>query len=301
MTDPQPEIQLQRRPLANAFTPSVNNVIKPSARATDRHDALTVSAVAVIVYALASLLHEAVGHGGACLLVHGAPAELSSMHFMCNLPDSLSREARIVSAGGTLATVIGGLLSLGLYRWQKGPPVLRYALWLFAAVNLMQGTGYFLFSGIGDVGDWADVIKGVEYSRAWRLFFAAAGFTAYYLTTIRLFPMLGPLIGEARPRRYHHALRLAGRVYLVGGVFEIITGLFNPGGFELVLVSGAAASLGGTSGLAWGSQLLRGTRTPSAKLEEHVDCVHRSWITIALAVIIGVAFIVVLGPGIQLR
>jgi hypothetical protein len=67
-----------------------------------------------------------------------------------------------------------------------------------------------------------------------------------------------------------------------------------------VLLSGAAASLGGTSGLLWGPQFLRGTRTPSSKLEKPVEVVQRSWIAIVLAVLIGLAFITVLGPAMLL-
>ena len=45
----------------------------------------TVDAIAVIVYALSSVLHEAVGHGGACLAVGAVPHELSSMHLACRI------------------------------------------------------------------------------------------------------------------------------------------------------------------------------------------------------------------------
>jgi hypothetical protein len=37
----------------------------------------------------------------------------------------------------------------------------RYFLWLLMTVSLLQGTGYWLFSGIGNLGNWAKVIEGL--------------------------------------------------------------------------------------------------------------------------------------------
>ena len=286
--------------MANVFTPSINNVVTPTEHATQRHDVLTVSAIAVLVYALATVLHEGVGHGGACVLVHGAPRLISSMQFDCGLPDGAHGAERIVAAGGTIATLLGGLAALALYQVSRLPGGIRYSLWLFAAVNLMQGTGYLLYSGVGNVGDWAQVIQGIEPEWLWRIVLAAVGGASYYRITLMMFAQLDPFLGEARPRRYEHGLRLAVRAYFVGAALEIIAGMLNPAGFELVLVSGIAASLGGTAGLAWGPQMLRGTRTPSSKLEKPVCMVRRNWIIIALAAIAGIAFIVVLGPTMAL-
>jgi hypothetical protein len=41
------------------------------------------------------------------------------------------------------------------------------------------------------------------------------------------------------------------------GAFAIVGGMFEPGGAFLVLISAAAAALGGASALAWGPQLLQ--------------------------------------------
>jgi hypothetical protein len=286
--------------MTNVYTPTINSVVTPTVRATERHDALTVSAIAVIVYALASVLHEGIGHGGACLLVGGVPEGLSSMHFSCGLPDRMPLAGRMVAAGGTIATLLGGLAAWALYRGRTMSPVVRYFLWLFTAVNIMQGTGYFFFSGAGNVGDWAKVIEGVHPAWLWRPLMATLGGVSYYFATRELFRQLDPFIGEARPRRYEFALRLAVRAYLVGGALEMIAGVFNPGGIELILLSGAAAAFGGTSGLAWGPQMLRGTRTPSSKLEKPVLVVRRSRVAITLAVIVGLMFIATLGPGLTL-
>jgi hypothetical protein len=282
-------------PMRKMFTPSVKGVVVPSDRATARHDVLTVGATAVLVYALASVLHEIIGHGGACMATGGQTLEFSSMHFDC--AHSSDTEGRIVAAGGTIATLVGGIIALALYQLKRGAAGWRYALWLFAAVNLMQGTGYFMFSGVTNAGDLATVIDGARLHWLWRLMFLAGGTYLYYRVTLLSFELLDPFIGEARPRRFEHAVRLGVRPYVVGALVAILAGLLNPRGIELVLVSGVASTLGGTSGLAWGPQLLRGTRTPSAMLEKPVVLVQRNWFTIVAGTIVGIAFIVGLGPG----
>ena len=44
-------------------------------------DLLTVTAIALVAYAASNVLHEAVGHGGACVALGGKPLALSSVHF----------------------------------------------------------------------------------------------------------------------------------------------------------------------------------------------------------------------------
>lgn len=46
---------------------------------------------------------------------------------------------------------------------------LRYFLWLLMTINLLQAGGYILFSGLGNIGDWAYVIHDLEPVWLWRL------------------------------------------------------------------------------------------------------------------------------------
>jgi len=72
-----------------------------SARSLDKVasiDSLTVGSIGILAYMLGNVLHEAVGHGGACLLSGAKPLVLSSVHFECSLDN------RLVIAGGTLVT-----------------------------------------------------------------------------------------------------------------------------------------------------------------------------------------------------
>ena len=45
-------------------------------------DLATVTGIALVAYAASNVLHEAVGHGGACLALGGKPLVLSSNVFV---------------------------------------------------------------------------------------------------------------------------------------------------------------------------------------------------------------------------
>jgi len=61
---------------------------------SDRHDKLTIISMAVITAALASALHEGVGHGMVAWMRGDVPTELTSNHLSTLRPD------KWVDAGG---------------------------------------------------------------------------------------------------------------------------------------------------------------------------------------------------------
>jgi hypothetical protein len=65
----------------------------------------------------------------------------------------------------------------------------------------------------------------------------------------------------------------------------------------LILVSAAAASFGGKSGLAWMWTLLRGPLIPSSQLQMPEIERSRGWMV--AAVILVIVFIAGLGPGVK--
>ena len=76
------------------------------------------------------------------------------MHVSCSTDDATRAASRLVAAAGTIATLAGAGLGLLAFRaTSTARPVLKYALWLFMTVNLFQGTGYWLFSGLGNIGE----------------------------------------------------------------------------------------------------------------------------------------------------
>lgn len=263
-------------------------------------DLLTVASVAVIAYAASNVLHEAVGHGGACLLVGGAPRMLTSLSFDCDTSAVAAAASKVVSAGGTIVNLLIGLATALLYaRSEERSVTARYFLWLFATINLMQGFGYFFFSGVGRVGDWAAVMANVQPAWAWRVVLAVGGFGIYWLTTARSMAALGRFIGGARSNRYSIGSRLSLVPYAAGAALYCLSGALNPGGFLILAISGAAASLGGTSGLAWGPQLLRAPRD-AAPDDTPPTRIPRDMRLVVAAAIVAMLFVFGLGPGVRL-
>jgi hypothetical protein len=258
-------------------------------------DVPTVVAIAVVAYALANVAHEGLGHGGACLLAGGRPRVLTSVHFESDEATLTEGGRKFLAAGGTLVNMaLGGLsiLALRLGRWGEHA---RFFLWLFAVVNLFQAAGYFLFSGLGNIGDWAFVIQGLGPAWLWRGLLAVLGGLAYYgvarLAASGVARLVGPEDRVARARL------LAVTSYFAGGLLYCVSGLFNPLGPMLLLISAAAASFGGTSGLMWFHAFLHGRQIP-VSTDPPVALARRAgWL--AAGAVAAAVFIGVLGRGIR--
>lgn len=277
---------------------STTGVIDKPRRAAPS-DLVTVASLAVLAYAAANVLHEGLGHGGAALLVGGTPRLLTSVSLNWD-PGQLTQGPKaLVAAAGTLVNLLAGGLAIVAYlRARSASPATRYFLWLFATINVLQAFGYFLFSGVGNIGDWAVVMAPVRPAWAWRVGLAVGGFALYWWATARAFAALAGFIGGRPSDRYPIAKRLALVSYATGGALYLVSGLLNPGGLLLLAISAAAASLGGTSGLAWGPQLMRRQRYEPAG--ETPTRISRDLRVIAAAALVGLVFVFALGPGIPL-
>ena len=257
-------------------------------------DLLTVGSIGILAYMLGNVLHEALGHGGACVLAGGKPLVLSSVDFECSL------NTRLVTAGGTLINLGAGVAFFALGRFtNRSYPRLKYFCWISMAVNLFAATGYFLFSGIGGIGDWAVFIQGLRPQWAWRIALAIFGAGTYLLAARISLLELRPLIGNHKEHRYRRAVRLASIPYFAGGILMCIAGSFNPQGMNLILISAAASTFGGTSGLMWFTQWLKHGTLISYGPPAESMMIPRSWPLIVASCAIALAFIAVLGPSVR--
>jgi len=261
-------------------------------------DQPTLVAIALAAYAIANIAHEGVGHGGACLAVGGSPEVVSAVHFECDVEGLPGTARKWLAAGGTLVNLALGSGAFVLLGFGLGAASFRYFLWLFGTLNLLQGSGYWLFSGIGSVGDWAHVIDGWTPAWAWRLGLTVLGGAAYWSTIVfslrRLLPFLGG--DDARLAR---AATLTVIPYLAGGLLYVLAVLPNPHGFILVMISAAAASFGGASALAWMTQMLRDSNAWPPALTTPL-ALPRSGAWLALSALLAIAFVFVLGPSVRL-
>jgi len=249
-------------------------------------------AIAVVAYAIADVVHEALGHGGACVLTGGQPRVLSTVHFEC------SADNQIVLAGGTIANLIAGGVAWAIGRSATRSTAGAYFWWLFMTVNLLQGAGYFLFSGVANIGDWAGFINGLEPVWAWRAALTVIGAVLYTACVWFALRELIPFIDGRGDERVKYGRRLTVVPYVAGGIVSCLAGLFNPVGMLLVGISAAAASFGGTSGLAWMWQFLRNPQL--AGVSPHAAVITRSRPWIISAVIVAAIFVGLLGRGVRL-
>ncbi len=258
-------------------------------------DLLTVTAIALVAYAASNVSHEAFGHGAACVALGGKPNVLSSVHFECNEEAISALARRGVAAAGTIVNFIAGAIGLVALKATNpvGKPHISYFLWLFTTLNLLMGAGYFLFSGVGNIGDWADVASGTVSPFIWRPAMAVLGGAVYFLVARQSGQWLGALVGSDDLSMRRSRL-LSVPAYVAGGLLFCLSGLFNPVGPVLIAISAAAASFGGASGLLWLTQFTRGS-TRSAEPAE----LKRSYAWIVAGCIASAIFVGILGPGIH--
>jgi hypothetical protein len=108
---------------------------------------------------------------------------------------------------------------------------------------------------------------------------------------------LRPFLGNDAKIRVRRARQFTLVPYFTSGILSSVAGALNPVGPLLILISAAAASFGGHSGLAWMASLLYGPRIPSSPLQ--MPEIGRSWRWVIAALIMAILFIAELGPGVK--
>jgi hypothetical protein len=120
----------------------------------------------------ADLVHEALGHGIASWLTGDRILSLSTVAIQNATAN------RWVSAAGTSANCIAGVLCFLVLRRMRQLTPVAYFLWSFGAYNLLN-SGYLVTSAVLNSGDWANVIAGLSPAWLWRCVLGLAGITLY--------------------------------------------------------------------------------------------------------------------------
>jgi hypothetical protein len=160
------------------------------------------------------------------------------------------------------------------------------------AGNLFTGTGYFLFSGVFNFGDWAAVIQGFEPHWMLQLAFVVVGVASYYASMLMVAAKLKPFRGQHDPSRRLRVL--CWTPYFTEGILAGLGGLLNPLGLFYVIASALPSSLGANSGLM---SLPFMMRQGNGSEEQQVGPLRRSIAWIATAAVASLLFILVLGRG----
>jgi hypothetical protein len=154
-----------------------------------RPNLLTVASIGAIACVAADMVHEALGHGTASWLTGDRILSLSTVAIQN------ATASRFVSAAGTSANCIVGLLSLLVLRRIRQLTSLAYFLWIFGAYNLLN-SGYLVTSAILNSGDWANVIAGLSPPWLWRCVLGLAGATLYVLAVRWTARSMGDLVSR---------------------------------------------------------------------------------------------------------
>jgi len=254
-------------------------------------DAATVCAISLVAGILTNVLHEGLGHAATALLTGAKTGVLSTVAW------SGDYESRLIAAAGTLVNLAaGGVLWIVLRRAMRASVRLRFFLLLCVAFNLFTGTGYFLFSGVTNFGDWGQVIAGLPEHGLWRTLLVVVGMVSYFAAVLVVGIGLVRYVGVPRGE-FRRLRKLTFIPYFSSVILASAGGLLNPLGIQLIWQSALPGTAGAESGLLWLMYYIPKRTAP----ERPTDGVGRSYAWITAAVALSAVFIFVLGRGIVLH
>jgi hypothetical protein len=264
----------------------------PATTARAATDSLpTVCAVSALAMMISTTLHEGVGHALTALLTVSPSGVLSTVAW------NSAYDSKLVDAGGTIVNLIAAAFFWLLLRNAgRFSAATRLFLLLACAFNLFAGTGYFVFSGLTNFGDWAAVIQGLHPPVLWRAALIVAGVLGYWGALVVAGTSLFRYVGfhrRADRRRISHLMLVA---YLNAVLIACLGGALNPMGIEYVFLSALPATAGAGSGLLYMQYYARKNVEPAVGVEP----INRSFAWIGVSAVCAALFIFVLGRGITL-
>ena len=186
-----------------------------------RINIFTVVSIGIFAFGLEPIVHEILGHAVVCWLTGGKVILISSTALQT------ASASRLVPAAGPLANILFGLAALALLRFLTtqqnanaraqtgvsanttaaapaafGVPRISLSLTLlflyfFAFANLFLATGYILYSGLINFGDFAAVIDGLRPAWLYRAGLVMIGALGYRYGIAQAARCLAQLLARA--------------------------------------------------------------------------------------------------------
>lgn len=254
----------------------------------------TIAAVAVPAFALQSFAHEVLGHA--------LTAWLTGTHVILITSTVLQTRGggRIVPASGPLANLVFGALGYSLLRCFPRFSSMRLFLWLFTFANLFIGTGYILFSGVTNFGDFAFVIAGWKPEwlyRAALILFGALGYR--FSISLAARDTFGLIRNRSLGTKDFRSVCVVSCV--TGGALYIAASALNPVSPSLILYDGVSAACGIAVGLLLLPRIVsRYARTlPVATSSGASMPFSAAWLIVGSAS--ALLFLIFLGHGIRIH
>jgi hypothetical protein len=117
-------------------------------KAFDVAEFLSAAAIGMIAACLSIVGHEAIGHGGACLLAGGQIKLLNIVDFHCGIARPWIDLAG--PAGNLVLAIVGAILARPAL-----PPGARLLGLILFSINAFWIAGYLVYAGVLNAGDWA--------------------------------------------------------------------------------------------------------------------------------------------------
>ena len=115
-------------------------------------------------------------------------------------------------------------------------------------MNLLNGSGYLLYSAILGSGDWAVVVSGLQPELTWRIGLGMMGAAAYVGAVVLSAGELARVVANDSVS----SAEIPGLVllaYVVGSTLLVAASAFNPIGPRLILLSGVSSGFAAMAGL----------------------------------------------------
>ena len=245
-------------------------------------DVATVIAIAAMAACTSDIAHEAMGHGGACLLSGAQITLLNNAFFTC------SHFGHYVAVSGPLGNLTAGLIAFLARRVIPArPPGVRLYLLLVMSFSLFWEAGYLIQAMIKDSGDSVFAYReliGPENATV-RIVAVAIGIAAYFLFARML--TSGTAVFASAPGRVALLLRPA---WLTGvAAMALAASLFAPDRWGAV--HDAALSIAASFPLLF-------PRRPAHMLAEFAPPIARHHAVIALGALVFVVFALTMGQGV---
>jgi hypothetical protein len=194
-----------------------------------------VAALAVLAMCTTACAHEALGHGGACLLLGGRISLLNNAFFRCTAHSSFIDVAGPAGnlAAGLIAFAVQGLIP----PWR---PALRFYALCVMAFSLFWEAGYVIFAMLHDRGDYVLAWNGFVGPTTWtvRMVGSVVGVAAYFLFSRMLALRARAFVDPAT--RIPRLLRTA---WVAGVMVQVLAAsLFAPDRFGAMHDAGLAAA-----------------------------------------------------------
>jgi hypothetical protein len=247
---------------------------------------LTTAGIALTAFTAADIVHEAIGHGGACLALNGKVLLLSSTYEDCSLRSPL------IDGAGPMAGIVAAILFYLVLRLK--PPAnstARIFLFLGFAFSAFWNFGYMIKSGFSNTGDWAFVIAGLHPAIVWRTVLTILGIVFYAITMRLLTASLRRDLAAPSPSDQTPFV-FAALAFATAVIAASVAGLLDPRGWQTIWTDAAPSALAAIGLVRVGYRVHQ--RDPVARV---AIAAAPAWI--AIGGVSAIILIAVLGPGLR--